>query len=128
MQQNETNDLDSRLRGNDEVVQIETNDLDSRLRGNDEVVRAGGKSMPAGAAKEEETGCMVATALSVGRGLTVSPKESAGSHTGVDRMDSDESLLRRCAEGDSRALEELTRRYQAPLYRFLARMMDSEQD
>jgi len=40
----------------------------------------------------------------------------------------DEALLRRCADGDSEALRELTRRYQAPLYRFLLRMMGSHED
>jgi RNA polymerase sigma-70 factor (ECF subfamily) len=41
---------------------------------------------------------------------------------------SDEALLRLCAEKDSASLEELARRYQAPLYRFLLRMMGSPED
>lgn len=41
---------------------------------------------------------------------------------------SDEALLRLCAEQDSASLEELARRYQAPLYRFLLRMMGSPED
>ncbi len=40
----------------------------------------------------------------------------------------DDDLLRRCAVGDERALEELVRRYQASLYRFLLRMMNSPED
>ena len=40
----------------------------------------------------------------------------------------DEDLLRLCAAEESRALQELVRRYQAPLYRFLARLMGSEED
>lgn len=41
---------------------------------------------------------------------------------------SDEALLQQCAEGDSAALQELVRRYQAPLYRFLLRMLGSAED
>ena len=41
---------------------------------------------------------------------------------------SDEDLLRLCGKGESRALEELVRRYQAPIYRFLVRMMNSPED
>jgi RNA polymerase sigma-70 factor (ECF subfamily) len=41
---------------------------------------------------------------------------------------SDEDLLRLCGQGESRALEELVRRYQAPIYRFLVRMMNSPED
>jgi len=41
---------------------------------------------------------------------------------------SDEALLRLCAAGESAALEELVRRYQAPLYRFLTRMLGSAED
>jgi RNA polymerase sigma-70 factor, ECF subfamily len=40
----------------------------------------------------------------------------------------DEALLKFCAEGESAALRELVRRYQAPLYRFLARLMGSDED
>src|SRR6059058_4440339 len=47
---------------------------------------------------------------------------------GREQEVSDEDLLRLCARGDSAALEELVRRYQAPLYRFLARMTGSPED
>jgi RNA polymerase sigma-70 factor, ECF subfamily len=40
----------------------------------------------------------------------------------------DEDLLRLCARGHDPALEELVRRYQAPLYRFLYRMLNSAED
>lgn len=40
----------------------------------------------------------------------------------------DDDLLRQCAAGNERALEELVRRYQASLYRFLLRMMNSPED
>src|SRR5438105_4448312 len=41
---------------------------------------------------------------------------------------SDEALLRLCAEGESGALEEIVRRYQGPLYRLLARLLNSPDD
>jgi RNA polymerase sigma-70 factor (ECF subfamily) len=41
---------------------------------------------------------------------------------------SDEELLHLCAKGESAGLEELTRRYQAPIYRFLLRMLGSPED
>lgn len=41
---------------------------------------------------------------------------------------SDEDLLRLCAAGENRALEELVRRYRTPIYRFLARMLGSTED
>lgn len=47
---------------------------------------------------------------------------------GKEQVYSDEDLLRLCARGETSALEELTRRYQAPLYRFLMRMMGSADD
>src|SRR5690348_15162356 len=37
----------------------------------------------------------------------------------------DEDLLRLCAAGESAALEELVRRHQAPIYRFLMRLLGS---
>ena len=40
----------------------------------------------------------------------------------------DEELLRICARGHNPALEELVRRYQAPIYRFLMRMLNSPED
>ncbi len=40
----------------------------------------------------------------------------------------DEALLKLCSDGESAALRELVRRYQGPIFRFLARMMGSEQD
>ncbi|MEP6753950.1 MAG: sigma-70 family RNA polymerase sigma factor [Chthonomonadales bacterium] len=40
----------------------------------------------------------------------------------------DEDLLRRCADGDGSSLEELTRRHQAAIYRFLLRMLGSPED
>lgn len=43
-------------------------------------------------------------------------------------MLADEDLLRLCAAGEHRALEELTRRYEAPIYRFLLRMTGSPED
>ncbi len=51
-----------------------------------------------------------------------------GYSPGSEQSLSDEDLLRLCAEGESAALRELTRRYQGPLYRFLARLMGSEED
>src|SRR5947207_14990785 len=47
---------------------------------------------------------------------------------GIEDTLSDEALLRFCAEGESAALRELVRRYQGPLYRFLARLMGSDED
>jgi len=41
---------------------------------------------------------------------------------------SDEELLRACASGNRDALRELTHRHQAPIYRFLLRMMGSPED
>jgi RNA polymerase sigma-70 factor (ECF subfamily) len=41
---------------------------------------------------------------------------------------SDEELLRLCAASESAALEELVRRYQAPIYRFLVRLLGSAED
>ncbi|MCX6358540.1 MAG: sigma-70 family RNA polymerase sigma factor [Armatimonadetes bacterium] len=40
----------------------------------------------------------------------------------------DEDVLRCCASGDQQALRELTRRYQAPIFRFLYRMSGSRED
>ncbi len=40
----------------------------------------------------------------------------------------DEALLKLCADGESSALRELVRRYQGPIFRFLARMMGSDED
>ena len=40
----------------------------------------------------------------------------------------DEELLRLCAHGNSNALEEIVRRYQAPLFRFLLRLLNSPED
>ncbi len=40
----------------------------------------------------------------------------------------DDDLLRLCARGDSSALEELVRRYQAPIYRLLYRLLGSAED
>jgi RNA polymerase sigma-70 factor (ECF subfamily) len=40
----------------------------------------------------------------------------------------DDELMRRCAVHDSAALEELARRYQGPIFRFLYRLMGSEGD
>lgn len=71
---------------------------------------------------------MAVSALLAPRGTTMSPPESIGLSPLAVQPLSDEALLRRCAGGDVRALQELTRRYQAPLYRFLARMMDSDDD
>jgi RNA polymerase sigma-70 factor, ECF subfamily len=44
------------------------------------------------------------------------------------RGQTDEDLLRLCARGRQAALEEIVRRYQAPLYRFLLRMLNSPED
>lgn len=41
---------------------------------------------------------------------------------------SDEELLRRCANGQDSAMQELVRRYQGPLHRFLARYLGSTED
>ena len=40
----------------------------------------------------------------------------------------DADLVRRCGRGDQAALEELARRFQAPLFRFLLRLMGSAED
>ncbi len=45
-----------------------------------------------------------------------------------ERSSTDEDLLRACASGDRDALKELTHRHQAPIYRFLLRMMGSPED
>jgi RNA polymerase sigma-70 factor (ECF subfamily) len=47
---------------------------------------------------------------------------------GQEHRYSDENLLHLCAKGEQAALEELARRYQTPLFRFLARMMNSSDD
>jgi len=44
------------------------------------------------------------------------------------RSKTDEELLKLCAEQQSAAMEELTRRFQAPIYRFLYRMLNSPED
>src|SRR5512143_3714216 len=44
------------------------------------------------------------------------------------RRAADELLIRRCATGDEHALQELSRRYQAPIYRFVRRQVRSEED
>lgn len=41
---------------------------------------------------------------------------------------SDEDLLRLCAKGERRGLEELTRRYQSPIFGFLYRLTGSQED
>jgi DNA-directed RNA polymerase specialized sigma24 family protein len=41
---------------------------------------------------------------------------------------SDEALLVLCGDGQQDAFRELIRRYQASIYRFLVRMLESEQD
>jgi RNA polymerase sigma-70 factor (ECF subfamily) len=58
------------------------------------------------------------------------PRSSARANfmLGDEASLSDEQLLRLCAEGESPALRELVRRHQAPLYRFLYRLMGSEED
>lgn len=61
-------------------------------------------------------------------GSAVSTRMARGYSPGSEQSLSDEDLLRLCAEGESAALRELTRRYQGPLYRFLARLMGSEED
>jgi len=58
----------------------------------------------------------------------VSASEPRGYVGGREQSLADEDLLRLCAEGQSAALEELVRRYQAPLYRFLYRLMGSAED
>jgi RNA polymerase sigma-70 factor, ECF subfamily len=66
------------------------------------------------------------TLLEVGRPLSASgPAE--GLRGGVQNL-SDEELLQLCADRHSAALEELVKRYQAPLYRFLLRMLGSPED
>lgn len=40
----------------------------------------------------------------------------------------DETLLRRIAEGNESAMQELVRRYQTPLHRFLTRFLGSDED
>ena len=58
----------------------------------------------------------------------IGPSEPKRYVPGAEDTLSDESLLRYCAEGESAALRELVRRYQGPLYRFLARLMGSDED
>ena len=58
----------------------------------------------------------------------VSPSGPMKYVPGIEDTLSDEALLRFCAEGESAALRELVRRYQGPLYRFLARLMGSDED
>lgn len=58
----------------------------------------------------------------------VSASEPTGRVHGSEQSLSDEALLRLCAEGQNSALEELVRRYQTPLHRFLYRLMGSSED
>ncbi|MGC8668165.1 MAG: RNA polymerase sigma factor [Chthonomonadales bacterium] len=58
----------------------------------------------------------------------VSARGGAGTLESRVQILGDDDLLRRCAAGDERALEELVRRYQGALYRFLLRMMNSPED
>src|SRR5262249_44127320 len=80
-----------------------------------------------GTAPIYETGPMQSGML-VGVDNRVSASESGGLVQGHAQNLSDEALLRLCAGGDTAALEELVRRYQTPLHRFLARLMGSPDD
>ena len=70
---------------------------------------------------------MEALALA-GTDALVKPYARTGFMFGDEASLSDEQLLKYCAEGESAALRELVRRHQAPLYRFLYRLMGSEED
>lgn len=54
-------------------------------------------------------------------------RSAFGAH-GREQTLSDEDLLGLCARGESEALQEIVRRYQAPLYRFLLRLLGSRED
>lgn len=71
---------------------------------------------------------MAASALAAAMDNRMSSPRPRGFVSGSEEGLTDEELLRFCADGESAALRELTRRYQAPLYRFLARMMGSDED
>ena len=53
----------------------------------------------------------------------------SGEYIARDKSEiSDEELIRQCAQEQNAALEELTRRYQPALTRFVGRMLDSRED
>src|SRR2546421_11634577 len=79
------------------------------------------------AAGPEQREPMEALALA-GTDALVKPYARSGFMLGDEASLSDEQLLKYCAEGESAALRELVRRHQAPLYRFLYRLMGSEED
>jgi len=59
---------------------------------------------------------------------TVSAAQPSGYTLGSEHSLTDDQLLRLCSDGESAALRELVRRYQGPIFRFLARMMGSDDD
>src|SRR5438067_303747 len=58
----------------------------------------------------------------------VSAARPSGHTLGSEQSLTDDQLLRLCSDGESAALRELVRRYQGPIFRFLARMMGSDDD
>src|SRR5947208_920752 len=58
----------------------------------------------------------------------VNAARPSGHMLGSEQSLTDDQLLRLCSDGESAALRELVRRYQGPLYRFLARLMGSDED
>jgi RNA polymerase sigma-70 factor (ECF subfamily) len=71
-------------------------------------------------------------ALEVDKRVNITRPQAAASSperlVGDARSYTDEALLGFCANGETAALEELVRRYQAPLYRFLVRQLGSSED
>ena len=61
-------------------------------------------------------------------GGAVNPRGQDRPETMDRTLVTDEDLLKRCAEGDGSAMEELSRRHQGPIYRFLLRMLGSPED
>ena len=86
--------------------------------------RAKAGDSPAGSEQRETMDALALT----GRDTLIKSPTRSEYKFGDEASLSDEELLKWCAEGESAALRELTRRHQAPLYRVLYRMMGSEAD